>query len=873
MRWRLTLTHAIEGTVTPSEFEGLTSAIIGLSRHPMFHTLVKEFKTPFRAYGSNGTQDGRRDWLKNIEATYGPDSVIGVTVEYAPDNYTFEVLYTGEVGIQTFIEGLEIDHYLEFTPVQNGMWRNFVSRFDVPVNIQSDLSLDGASVTVYDPETLNLPSQIINKETLYTGTMRDPDTMALVKYATTANITLSGLQTIDGGLTVTGDRVGVKDQSDATENGVYNASSGAWTRATDNNTDAEMEDAIFTVQLGTVNKDKIFKQRTASPVIGTDDIDFTEYLPEDDFIIYELPSSINIGFLFYLFYTPFVNQIINEINDSFSLPYTSTFESTSTTPVTPDSIVNVIEVQEDYGLMVIDYDIPIKMRADFTYTTAPGPVDSFDVTTELYFKKNNDTPEVLDSNFQSTVPPTIGELTPFSLTGTHEVNVQPGDIITIYVQQFIEFPRGGSSGTLNTLVIYGGVEDSNISFFIKSTQPDTEAPAFTQHDVAAMICDRITEPDKFYAPVIGSEYTKARVYDEAGSWWNNLLLKGVHARGYTLAEKLFSMSMKDWWEGHDPMFNSSLGYETIDGVERIVLRTKAEAYDSSSMSVLLSGVQRIKRKYGPDYFNGTNLGASKGKTEDISGIDDPQKTTSATILKNIGRVYTYLTNWIFQGLTIEQARRTTRIKSADYKFDDDTFVIESTRTGDGQYSPRLNEDFTAVTNLLNEETRYNKHHTPQRFKLRWLNYLSGGLQKYLGTVFRFTGGEGNYDMTSTMVSGSAPDDYDGNVLAENADILVGTIYLWIPKIFEIDHYLTFDEFKTIDENRNLAIGISQTDDDHEPFFIDDLQFEIMSGMVRITGKFKNEFDIVTVPPGSQIFGSGRTWDETFDSTFGDAPTP
>jgi len=51
--------------------------------------------------------------------------------------------------------------------------------------------------------------------------------------ATTANITLSGTQTIDDVAVVADNRVLVKDQTDGTENGIYIAAAGAWTRAGD----------------------------------------------------------------------------------------------------------------------------------------------------------------------------------------------------------------------------------------------------------------------------------------------------------------------------------------------------------------------------------------------------------------------------------------------------------------------------------------------------------------------------------------------------------------------------------------------------------------------------------------------------------------
>lgn len=54
-----------------------------------------------------------------------------------------------------------------------------------------------------------------------------------VRVATTGNIARSGLQTIDGVAVAAGDRVLVRAQTNTTENGIYVAASGSWTRATD----------------------------------------------------------------------------------------------------------------------------------------------------------------------------------------------------------------------------------------------------------------------------------------------------------------------------------------------------------------------------------------------------------------------------------------------------------------------------------------------------------------------------------------------------------------------------------------------------------------------------------------------------------------
>lgn len=65
--------------------------------------------------------------------------------------------------------------------------------------------------------------------------------LAAVRAATTANITLSGTQTIDGIALAVGDRVLVKDQTTGSQNGIYVVASGSWTRATDFDTASQAE--------------------------------------------------------------------------------------------------------------------------------------------------------------------------------------------------------------------------------------------------------------------------------------------------------------------------------------------------------------------------------------------------------------------------------------------------------------------------------------------------------------------------------------------------------------------------------------------------------------------------------------------------------
>jgi hypothetical protein len=68
--------------------------------------------------------------------------------------------------------------------------------------------------------------------------------------ATLTSITLLGLQSIDGYTTLAGDRVLVKNQGTSSENGIYIASSSAWTRSTDMDVWAEVPGAYTVILNG-----------------------------------------------------------------------------------------------------------------------------------------------------------------------------------------------------------------------------------------------------------------------------------------------------------------------------------------------------------------------------------------------------------------------------------------------------------------------------------------------------------------------------------------------------------------------------------------------------------------------------------------------
>jgi hypothetical protein len=105
------------------------------------------------------------------------------------------------------------------------------------------------------------------------------DVKQSVRAATTANITLSGTQTVDGVALIAGDRVLVKDQTSGSQNGIYVVAAGAWARATDADTSTEVTPGMFTfVEEGTSNADSGWVLSTNSTItLGTTSLAFAQF--------------------------------------------------------------------------------------------------------------------------------------------------------------------------------------------------------------------------------------------------------------------------------------------------------------------------------------------------------------------------------------------------------------------------------------------------------------------------------------------------------------------------------------------------------------------------------------------------------------------
>lgn len=152
--------------------------------------------------------------------------------------------------------------------------------------VQNALNLASGSVSVNSQNIVALLDPVADQDAAtkayVDAVAQGLQPKAAVRAATipaAGNITLSGLQVIDGVSLNAADRVLVKDQTLGEENGLYAVNAGVWTRTTDANISAEVTTGTFVlVQEGTVNANNGWVLITPAPIVlDTTPLSFTQF--------------------------------------------------------------------------------------------------------------------------------------------------------------------------------------------------------------------------------------------------------------------------------------------------------------------------------------------------------------------------------------------------------------------------------------------------------------------------------------------------------------------------------------------------------------------------------------------------------------------
>jgi hypothetical protein len=157
------------------------------------------------------------------------------------------------------------------------------SRLDQMAAPTADVALNGRKIT-------GLADGVANTDAASYGqllALLNGQSYKKVRAATTANVTLAAgaPNAIDGVTLAANDRILVKDQTTANQNGIYvvttlgTGANGTWSRASDADVAAELPPGtVITVEEGTANGDKMFMLTTNGPItLGTTSLSFSTY--------------------------------------------------------------------------------------------------------------------------------------------------------------------------------------------------------------------------------------------------------------------------------------------------------------------------------------------------------------------------------------------------------------------------------------------------------------------------------------------------------------------------------------------------------------------------------------------------------------------
>ncbi len=166
------------------------------------------------------------------------------------------------------------------TPLSHGNEKHSVAYITATDGDSRYLQKSGGSLTGYitlhsDPTSDMHPATKVYVDSMAQGLQPKE----ACRVATTANITLSGTQTIDNVALGVGDRVLVKNQSTASQNGPYVVASSTWARAADANSSDKVKPGMYMwVTEGNINADTGWVLTTNAPItLGTTALTFEQF--------------------------------------------------------------------------------------------------------------------------------------------------------------------------------------------------------------------------------------------------------------------------------------------------------------------------------------------------------------------------------------------------------------------------------------------------------------------------------------------------------------------------------------------------------------------------------------------------------------------
>ena len=246
-------------------------------------TIASSDLTASRALQSNGSGKVEVSDVTTTELGY-LDGVTSAIQTQLDAKQTSDAQLTDIAGLTPTDSNFIVGDGSNFVTESGATARTSLGLGSIATQAANNVSISGGAVTGLGSPSANSDAATKDYVDQAVAGLR---TRTIAECATTSNVNLTnGLEagdTIDGVTLVAGDRVLVKDQSTASENGLYLAvSSGAASRDPEHDSIAELSGGMVVVNQGSANDNKIFLCTTDNTgSVGSTSITYTQVTPSN----------------------------------------------------------------------------------------------------------------------------------------------------------------------------------------------------------------------------------------------------------------------------------------------------------------------------------------------------------------------------------------------------------------------------------------------------------------------------------------------------------------------------------------------------------------------------------------------------------------
>lgn len=780
-----------------NEPDGWKSAQLILERHEKYHCVVKYFQADLLWYGAAA------DFIRQVISEQGPIAILECKIEFSEEiNLWSElVLFRMDLSKKEGFSKGQYNYKIKVPLTQESEWIKFIARASIPVNVLGLKDMDENDIGIVDKFTLALPSQTIRQR--------------LSAYVRNQSINVRNV-----------------DYLVITDPGVPDYAESAYSSF-------NVGDIIQIDLADIIDIDEI-KTRFSIPFANTDGQQPAYFLT----CLYNGNYSFDIRIEASLYSSTGANNSGNagggytggaqqvELKDVFqaaNLYFELYFQVNNEAPIlfATESSPLVLENISTYFTLnyTRDFNAGDSIRV---YAKIIQDLDSI----------NDELPAHPFLPFGTQLPPLgIGNVT--IRDNINHLFFWGSDNSNLFLERYnftLEIP---AAGPLHAYYLFGA--DPSVPF--DAGDPPSGLAKPTYIEIVANTTYDPTTTDSLLIKDAGQNIL-AKIIGNINCLDSDLLdsFKGlyaiqklIHVRGKSMTDKPLFMSWDDWWNGFEPII--PIGMEFIGG--KFVINGHEYFYNPEPV-VSIPNIPDIVDSYDDKLFiKSIEVGYVKGQNQSEGGLDDPQTKRTMRTVNTSGIDYKQLSTFIAGGATIEQARRNRVEATKDFDTDEDTAIIALKN----DLSVETGADFQAITNLINSDTRINIRISTMRNFLRALPNYNGSLVGLPTKKYIFSGGNGNYDMTS---QGNFDDNEGDLVVDEKADINGGSTYQRLPDSYKFVMPMSKSLFDQIDAAKNHAINLSRTDADYIPHFIQRIAFTMFEG--------KAEFDMrLTIKEGSGVY--------------------